>query len=178
MLWFAKLPSTALATMARISSNPSALIKSQSQCFLLSWLLYLLRQPLPLASLDYGTFQGAYSSAYNICYRTKIPFAAPSVRENRFRAPQPPVPITDGIYNSSQVYDSCPQRTANGTEDCLYLGLIFRPWSASLPLHPAVVVYFGGGFIEGGGSFTIPPAGDPVLNVSSSRGGCGSGRVG
>jgi Carboxylesterase family len=106
----------------------------------------------------------------------KLPFATPSVRENRFRAPQSTVPITNGIYNSSQAYDSCPQRTVNGTEDCLYLGLFLRPWSASQPLHPVVVVYFGGGFIEGGGSFTILPAGDPVLNVSSSRGVCGSGR--
>jgi carboxylesterase type B len=32
-----------------------------------------------------------------------------------------------------------------------------------------VVVYFSGTFIEGGGSFTIPPAGYPVLNVSSSN---------
>jgi carboxylesterase type B len=32
-----------------------------------------------------------------------------------------------------------------------------------------VVVFFGGAFIEGGGSFSIPPAGYPVLNVSESN---------
>jgi carboxylesterase type B len=32
-----------------------------------------------------------------------------------------------------------------------------------------VVVFFGGAFIEGGGSFAIPPAGYPVLNVSDEN---------
>jgi hypothetical protein len=36
-----------------------------------------------LASLDYGTFQGAYSAQYNISYWQKIPFAAPPIGENR-----------------------------------------------------------------------------------------------
>jgi hypothetical protein len=66
--------------------------------------------PQLLAELEYGSFQGAYSAEYNISYWQKIPFAAPPVGENRFRAPQPPIPIT-GIYDSSQSYDFCPQRT-------------------------------------------------------------------
>lgn len=41
----------------------------------------------------------------------------------RFRAPQLPLPITHGVYDSSQTFDMCPQRTVNGSEDCLYLGL-------------------------------------------------------
>lgn len=32
-----------------------------------------------------------------------------------------------------------------------------------------MVVYYGGAFIQGGGSFTLPPAGYPVLNASSSN---------
>jgi len=66
-----------------------------------------------LASLDYGTFQGTYSSLYNISYWKKIPFAAPPIGENRFRAPQPPVPITNGTYDSNQSFDFCPQRTVH-----------------------------------------------------------------
>jgi hypothetical protein len=62
------------------------------------------------ASLDYGTFQGTYSSSYNISYWKKIPFAAPPIGENRFRAPQTPASITDGTYNSNQSFDFCPQR--------------------------------------------------------------------
>jgi hypothetical protein len=66
-----------------------------------------------IASLDYGTFQGAYSQKYNITYFQKIPFAAPPVGENRFRAPQPPLPITNGTYDSTQPFDMCPQRTVH-----------------------------------------------------------------
>ncbi|KAK3635245.1 hypothetical protein LTR56_014854 [Elasticomyces elasticus] len=121
------------------------------------------------AQLDYGTFEGAYSSTYNISYWMKIPFGAPPVGKNRFRAPQPPLPITNGTYNSTQKFDFCPQRTVNGTEDCLYLGLYSRPWTSDQALRPVVVVFFGGAFIQGGGSFAIPPAGYPVLNVSDTN---------
>lgn len=125
--------------------------------------------PTLTAQLDYGTFVGAYSVDYNISYWMKIPFAAPPTGENRFRAPQPPTPIHEDVYNSTQPYDFCPQRTVNGTEDCLYLGLYGRPWTQGQALKPVVVVYYGGAFIQGGGSFTIPPAGYPVLNVSTEN---------
>jgi len=122
-----------------------------------------------LAELDYATFEGAYSAKYNISYWQKIPFGAPPTGENRFRAPQPPLPITNGTYNSTQTFDYCPQRTVNGSEDCLYLGLYSRPWTTGQSLKPVVVVFFGGGFIQGGGSFSIPPSGYPVLNVSNEN---------
>ncbi|KAI9710349.1 MAG: hypothetical protein M1820_002844 [Bogoriella megaspora] len=123
------------------------------------------------ANLDYGSFEGAYSSRYNISYWQKIPFAAPPIGENRFRAPQPPSPITNGTYNSTQTFPYCPQRYGvnNGSEDCLYLGLYSRPWTQSQPLRPVVVAYFGGGFIQGGGSFNIPHSAYPILNVSTSN---------
>lgn len=121
----------------------------------------------PVATLDYGTFTGAYSPQYNITYFQKIPFAAPPTGANRFRGPQPPLPL-NGIYNSTQPFDMCPQRTVNGSEDCLYLGLYSRPWSPSQPLRPVVVIFYGGGFIQGSASFTIPPSAYPILNVSES----------
>lgn len=120
-----------------------------------------------IAELDYGTFEGAYSSTYNVSYWQKIPFAQPPVGNLRFRGPQPPLPITNGTYNSSQEFDMCPQRTVNGSEDCLYLGLYSRPWTQGQPLRPVVVVFYGGAYIQGDAFFTIPPAGYPVLNVSS-----------
>ncbi|KAK2761790.1 hypothetical protein FQN54_001618 [Arachnomyces sp. PD_36] len=120
----------------------------------------------PLVSLDYGVFQGNYDSTYNISHFRKIPFAAPAIGENRFRAPQPPVPITDGVYDSDQDFDMCPQRTVNGSEDCHYLGLYSRPWVDPEAKRPVLVVFYGGAFIQGSASFTIPPPGYPVLNVT------------
>ncbi len=65
-----------------------------------------------IATLDYGTFKGAYSEKYNISHWRRVPFAAPPVGLNRFRAPQPPEPIPNGtIYDSNQPFDMCPQRS-------------------------------------------------------------------
>ena len=36
------------------------------------------------------------------------------------------------------------------------------------PLRPVVVVFYGGAFIQGSASITLPPAAYPILNVSSS----------
>lgn len=125
--------------------------------------------PEPVAGLDYGTFQGAYSTSYNISYWQKIPFAALPVRWNRVRGPQPPFNITDNTYDSSQPFDMCPQRTVNGNEDCLYFGLYGRPWSQGQDLRPVVVNFYGDGYIEADAYFTLPPAGCSVLNVSQTN---------
>jgi len=87
-----------------------------------------------VAELDYGTFAGAFSSRYNISYWQKIPFAATPVGQNRFRGPQPPLPITNGTYNSTGWYDMCPQRTVNGSEDCLFLVCNTDPLLERVPL--------------------------------------------
>ncbi|KAJ5348991.1 hypothetical protein MYU51_011737 [Penicillium brevicompactum] len=121
----------------------------------------------PLVSLDYGSFQGQYDTTYNLSYFRKIPFAAAPTGENRFRAPQPPLKIT-GVYDSDQDFDMCPQRTVNGTEDCLHLGLFSRPWEVSRSTkRPVLVVFYGGAFIQGSASFTIPPSSFPILNVTN-----------
>lgn len=120
----------------------------------------------PLFTLDFGMFQGKYDSTYNISYFRKIPFAAPAIGKNRFRAPQPLAKIRDGVYNSDQEFDMCPQRTVNGSEDCHYLGLYSRPWVDPEAKRPVLVVFYGGGFIQGSALFTIPPSGYPILNVT------------
>lgn len=126
-------------------------------------------EPLLLAKTSHGAFQGAYSDTYNISYWQKITFAAPPVGENRFRAPQPVDPLPAGtVYNSNQSFDMCPQRTVNGSEDCLYLGLYTRPWAPFLPLRPVVVTFYGGGFIQGSVSYSPPPSAYPILNVSDT----------
>lgn len=121
----------------------------------------------PLINLNYGSFQGKYDTTYNLSYFRKIPFAAPPTGNNRFRAPQPPLPITD-IYDTDQDFDMCPQRTVNGSEDCLFLGLFSRPWDQSKDIRrPVLVVFYGGAFIEGSAAFTMPPSSFPVLNAST-----------
>ncbi|KAL1613109.1 hypothetical protein SLS60_001341 [Paraconiothyrium brasiliense] len=138
----------------------------------------IIASPTPVTAttvkLPYGSFSGAYSSTYNLTYYRKIPFAASTAGENRFRAPQPPAPITNGTYNTDQAFDMCPQRTVNGSEDCLYLGVYSRPWTLSNKeskqgLRPVLLTFYGGGFIQGSASFTIPPSGFPVLNVSQQN---------
>ncbi|KAK7710006.1 hypothetical protein SLS57_008504 [Botryosphaeria dothidea] len=145
------------------------LTRSTFLVLLLSFLLGTLAFDDPLVELDYGSFQGRYNAEYNISYFRKIPFGASTAGENRFRAPQPPLPITNGTYNTNQPFDMCPQRTLNGSEDCLYLGLYSRPWTNSSALRPVLVVFYGGGFIQGSASFSIPPPMYPVLNVSTAN---------
>ncbi|KAE9978634.1 hypothetical protein EG327_007324 [Venturia inaequalis] len=123
----------------------------------------------PLVRLDYGTFQGKYNEQYNISHFRRIPFAAPTSGQNRFRAPQPPLPITDGTYNSNQDFPMCPQRTVNGSEDCLSLGLYSRPWTNPKVKRPVVVFFYGGAFVQGSASFGIPPSAYPTLNVSKEN---------
>ncbi|KAI9035116.1 putative carboxylesterase [Aspergillus affinis] len=122
----------------------------------------------PLIRLDYGAFQGKYDATYNLSYFRKIPYASPPTGINRFRAPQPPHRISNGVYNTDQDFDMCPQRTVNGSEDCLYLGLFSRPWNpTSSARRPVLVVFYGGAFIQGSASFTLPPSSYPVLNVTN-----------
>lgn len=122
----------------------------------------------PLVQLNYGNFQGKYDLTYNLSYFRKIPFAAPPTGQNRFRGPQPPVKINESVYDTDQTFDMCPQRTVNGSEDCLYLGLFSRPWDSSQDVkRPVLVVFYGGAFIEGDALFGIPPNSYPVLNAST-----------
>jgi carboxylesterase type B len=123
----------------------------------------------PIVNLDYVSLQGATSSKYNLTYYRRIPFGASTAGKNRFRAPQPPAPINNGTYNTDRAFDMCPQRTVNGSEDCLYLGVYSRPWTKKQDLRPVLLTFFGGGFIRGSASFDIPPSGFPVLNVSDQN---------
>jgi carboxylesterase type B len=123
----------------------------------------------PIVTLDYVTLQGASSSTYNLTYFRRIPFGASTAGENRFKAPQPPAAITNGTYDTDRGFDMCPQRTVNGSEDCLYLGVYSRPWQPTQKLRPVLLTFYGGGFIRGSAEFTIPPSGYPVLNVSESN---------
>jgi para-nitrobenzyl esterase len=89
-----------------------------------------------------------------------IPFAAPPVRELRWRPPQPARAWT-GVRRADRFADQCMQarvfgdmvfRNEGTSEDCLYLN-VWRPADARPGAGLPVLVYFyGGGFVAGDGS--------------------------
>ncbi len=91
-----------------------------------------------------------------------IPFAAPPIRENRWRAPQPVHPW-NGIWTANRKPTECLQRLRASTtnqyfgdsvagEDCLYLN-VWAPAEAKAGIRLPVVVYiYGGAFYVGSAS--------------------------
>lgn len=92
-----------------------------------------------------------------------IPYAAPPVGENRWRAPQPVVPwkaARDATHYASDCAqapfppDAAPIRTTP-SEDCLFLN-VWKPTAARAGAKLAVMVFIhGGGFVNGGSSPAI-----------------------
>ncbi len=94
-----------------------------------------------------------------------IPFAAPPVRENRWRAPQPVKPWK-GVLTANRKQAECVQglRSPNinhyfgdelAGEDCLYLN-IWAPGSSKRgDKLPVLVWIYGGGFTGGSGAMSI-----------------------
>ena len=87
-----------------------------------------------------------------------IPFAAPPVGANRWRAPQPPK-SWQGVRDATQYGHDCMQlpfpsdAAPLGTapaEDCLYAN-VWRPAPAAKKL-PVIFWIYGGGFVNGGAS--------------------------
>jgi para-nitrobenzyl esterase len=89
-----------------------------------------------------------------------IPFAAPPVRELRWRPPQPPA-RWQGVRLADRFADQCMQarifsdmmfRNSGVSEDCLYLN-VWEPANArSGSAMPVLVYFYGGGFVAGDGS--------------------------
>ena len=114
--------------------------------------------------LDSGLVSGAETAVEGVRVFRGLPFAAPPVGENRWRAPQPVVPW-EGVRDASQFGNVCIQpetepryvNIANMegspplSEDCLYLNVWTSAVSADDAL-PVMVFFYGGAFTDGGGS--------------------------
>lgn len=122
--------------------------------------------PGPVLNIEGGRVQGVASDLKGVTVFKGIPFAAPPVGENRWRAPQPVVPwegvrICDrfghppyqnvhypGGYTTEWGYgDESPY-----SEDCLYLNVYTKAPGKVDRKMPVAFWIFGGGLREGWGS--------------------------
>jgi para-nitrobenzyl esterase len=114
--------------------------------------------------LDAGLVSGGETSASGVRVFRGLPFAAPPVGDNRWRAPQP-VPHWDGVRDASQFGNVCIQADTRPryvnianmdgspalSEDCLYLN-VWTPADSASDRLPVMVFFYGGAFTDGGGA--------------------------
>ncbi len=120
----------------------------------------------PVLTVEGGQIQGVPADVQGVTVFRGIPFAAPPIGENRWRAPQPVVPwegvrVCDkfghpafqaahypGGYTTEWGYgDEAPY-----SEDCLYLNVWTKAPGDTQKKLPVAVWIFGGGMREGWGS--------------------------
>jgi len=88
-----------------------------------------------------------------------VPFAAPPVREFRWRDPQPVTPWK-GVYHADRKPSMCMQQMRahdlnhyfgeeSASEDCLYLNLWAPAGSKAGEKRPVLVFIYGGAFVQG-----------------------------
>ena len=126
----------------------------------------IVEKPVPgdPVRIDSGLVAGKVLSSGVKAY-FGIPFAAPPVRENRWREPQP-VAAWKGVYNADRKMPECIQvlRAHNinhyfgeeaTSEDCLYLNL-WAPETARPGANlPVVVFIYGGGSTIGSSGMAL-----------------------
>lgn len=108
--------------------------------------------------IDSGQIAGTTGISDAVRLFRGIPFAAPPVGENRWRAPQP-VAAWDGVRDASEFGPRCMQRSFRRpnadrppiSEDCLYLNVWTSANSAG-DKRPVMVWIYGGAFAGGAGS--------------------------
>ena len=111
----------------------------------------------PMVTTQYGVLEGVCESGVNVF--KGVPFAAPPVGENRWRAPQPLQPW-QGVRSAKKFGDDPMQGNPFGdmgfdaekkSEDCLYLN-VWTPSKTMTERLPVVIYFNGGGLIAGSGS--------------------------
>jgi para-nitrobenzyl esterase len=114
--------------------------------------------------LDAGLIAGSPATDQGIRVFRGIPFAAPPVGENRWRAPQPVVPW-QGVRDATGFGNVCVQHQTEPryvnianmagspplSEDCLYLN-VWTPAASADDGLPVMVFFYGGAFTDGGGA--------------------------
>lgn len=130
---------------------------------------------LTKVKIDTGTVQG--SAENNVTAFKGIPFSAPPVGQNRWRAPQPAA-RWKGVRQATQYGPDCMQLPfpsdaaplgTTSSEDCLYVN-VWTPAHKAGEKLPVMVWIYGGGFVNGGSSPDVysgsPFARDGVVFVS------------
>src|SRR5215208_4417043 len=110
----------------------------------------------PIARAAQGVVRGVALATGVRAFRG-IPFAAPPVRELRWRPPQPARAWT-GVRAADRFGPQCMQariysdmmfRNEGTSEDCLYLNVWAPARAAAGARLPVLVYYYGGGFMAG-----------------------------
>jgi para-nitrobenzyl esterase len=116
-------------------------------------------QAAPRAQTGNGTVQGLALSSGIRAFRG-IPFAAPPVRDLRWKPPQPAAKW-QGVRLADRFADQCMQarvfgdmmfRNSGNSEDCLYLNVWTPANAAPNAALPVLFYIYGGGFVAGDGS--------------------------
>ncbi|MGW2822666.1 carboxylesterase/lipase family protein [Streptomyces sp. NPDC001443] len=106
-----------------------------------------------------GPIEGVLCRDRSVTVFRGIPYAAPPVGDQRWRAPQPP-PRWEGVRRADRFGPMCPQAPADAaatgvdvpmSEDCLSLN-IWTGATSTTELRPVLVWVYGGGFREGTGA--------------------------
>lgn len=115
------------------------------------------RDPRITAGVDVTSADGPLHGAADKGARSwkGIPYAAPPIGPNRFRAPQPVAPWTAPrdatAFGSVCAQGNLEGKFGSGTEDCLFLN-VWSPDPAPLAARPVMVFIHGGAFVIGSGN--------------------------